>query len=304
MRPAGLFLVPACLVGVVSVEAACTVNNFSKLAKASDHPQRGPGNCVRRTLAPDYLAKETACAVDAGRKLRGLYQFGVPTEMATTIPVLRARGVHYDSYLGFDSFEGLPPEDDTKSMRPAIWVPGMFNERYRRSKDFKVVKSKDGYQHYVPRDGLTGVARPLSVTEAVESWRAELNATENRITLVPGFYNQSLTPTLARTAPVALYVDINCDLYISTYQALDWLFHHRLARRGTLISYDDWFNVPLGNGESLAHEEIAAKYKVKFQYLPHHDCVHFRRLVWFRVLSVGGERAESGITASLKALTG
>ena len=94
------------------------------------------------------------------------------------------------------------------------------------------------------------------------------------------------------------------DLYISTYQALDWLFHHRLARRGTLISYDDWFNVPLGNGESLAHEEIAAKYKVKFQYLPHHECVHFRRLVWFRVLSVGGERAESGITASLKALTG
>ena len=94
MRPAGLFLVPTCLVGVVSVEAACTVNNFSKLAKASDHPRRSPGNCVRRTLAPDYLAKETACAVDAGRKLRGLYQFGVPTEMATTIPVLRARGVH------------------------------------------------------------------------------------------------------------------------------------------------------------------------------------------------------------------
>ena len=179
-----------------------------------------------------------------------IYQFCIARKSDTAeqapkkVPDLRPKsgifGCWVDSYLGFDSFEGLSPEDDTKSVRPAIWVPGMFNERYRRSKDFKVVKSKDGYQHYVPRDGLTGVARPLSVTEAVESWRAELNATENRITLVPGFYNESLTPTLARTAPVALYVDINCDLYISTYQALDWLCANRLVVPGTIIGYDDF----------------------------------------------------------------
>jgi hypothetical protein len=64
----------------------------------------------------------------------------------------------------------------------------------------------------------------------------------------------------------ALYVDIDCDLYVSTYQALDWLFSSKLIVPGTLIGYDDWCLTTLGTaGESRAHIEIARKYKVKFR---------------------------------------
>ena len=44
-------------------------------------------------------------------------------------------------------------------------------------------------------------------------------------TYVPGFFNQTLTAALLRLYPFqpALFVDIDCDLFTSTWQALDWL---------------------------------------------------------------------------------
>ena len=263
----------------------CDIYDLSHFGKTIS-PHRKFGRCTRRAITAEYLAQEANCAVREGPNGIRLYQFGVPTEMADIIPRLREFGIRYTSYLGFDSFQGLPPEDTDHSQVPPgdVWAPGMFSEVHRRSDKFKTVKSKNGIQHYVPQ---VNDARPLTVEEAADSWRHELNATGNRIRLVPGFYNESLTDELAANAPTALYVDINCDLYISTLQALDWLFRHRIARSGTLISYDDWYEVPLHNGESLAHEEIAVKYLVDFEHLPHQSCKQRRRLHWFRVRSVG-----------------
>ena len=94
----------------------------------------------------------------------------------------------------------------------------------------------------------------------------------------------------------ALYVDIDVDIYISSYQALDWLCKHKLIRRGTIIGYDDWlwglpgFKAHHGastvpgpakdgintwrlsslDGEARAHEEVlVANYGLKFKQL--HD---------------------------------
>jgi hypothetical protein len=65
----------------------------------------------------------------------------------------------------------------------------------------------------------------------------------------------------------ACYIDIECDIYESTYCALDFIFKNRLAAPGCLIGYDDWSGtVPLKEGlagESKAHQEICAKYKIK-----------------------------------------
>jgi hypothetical protein len=190
-----------------------------------------------------YLDGEKKCALQTEGNTPGLYQFGVPTEMAATIPILKTLGVEYSTYYGFDSFQGVPQEALRKSKVPpgGVWSPGAFSEIYRQNPAFKTVREKrTGKQHYLPREGFSD-AKPLSVAEAAESWRQQLHASENKITLVPGFYNESLTSDLARDAPPALYVDINCDLYVSSLQALDWLFKHRIARQGTLISYDDWY---------------------------------------------------------------
>jgi hypothetical protein len=85
---------------------------------------------------------------------------------------------------------------------------------------------------------------------------------------IQGYYNESLTPELHQRLGMrpALFVDIDCDLYISTYQALDWLFTSKIIAPGTLVGYDDWCLTKLGvAGESRAHDEIALKHKVTFR---------------------------------------
>ena len=90
---------------------------------------------------------------------------------------------------------------------------------------------------------------------------------------------------MATKSKPAFFIDVNCDLYISTIQALNWVFKHNLAKKGTLILYDDWQNTPFGEGESLAHMQIAEKYMVQFE-IAWHDWTNCH-LVVFRVKSIG-----------------
>merc|ERR1719271_2075309 len=73
----------------------------------------------------------------------------------------------------------------------------------------------------------------------------------------------------------AFLIDMDADLYISSIQALDYIFREQLARPGTLIGYDDWWESPCASndvdvwkyGEAKAHKEIAIKYNVTFRCL-------------------------------------
>ena len=84
-----------------------------------------------------------------------------------------------------------------------------------------------------------------------------------------GFFNESLTPSLAGKLGRAAIIDVDSDIYISAFQALDWVrvrvrvrvrvwdrvsdiyisafqaldwvFANRLAGVGTLVVYDDWY---------------------------------------------------------------
>jgi hypothetical protein len=91
------------------------------------------------------------------------------------------------------------------------------------------------------------------------------------------------------------------DLYVSTREALHWMFASGLAKRGTLIGYDDWWASPcsrgghhvhaLETGEGRAHVEIATEFKVHFQCISGScDPNLCSGMVWgpvFRVESVG-----------------
>lgn len=57
----------------------------------------------------------------------------------------------------------------------------------------------------------------------------------------------------------ALYVEIDCDLYLSSRQALEWLLSSRLIVRGTVIGYDDLEAGGTG-GEAQAHNEVVARW--------------------------------------------
>lgn len=53
---------------------------------------------------------------------------------------------------------------------------------------------------------------------------------------------------LAVVNPSRDAVDINCDLYVSTTQALGWLLSNGLLVAGSLVGYDDWYETPFMMG--------------------------------------------------------
>lgn len=195
--------------------------------------------------------------------------------------------------FGFDSFVGLPEEDHASS-RIDPWKSGKFRGRWNETK-------------LINTAGGPGIAR-----------------------VIKGFFNESLSPALAEREHMrpAFYVDIDCDLHVSTTAALDFLFANGLVRVGTLIAYDDWWTIPchqfhtpprqgkgraqpaqpvivspLEVGEGLAHREIASKYGVVFRCLagPCQPVADFARCNlynnWgpvFLVMAIGADRGEHG----------
>lgn len=169
-----------------------------------------------------------------------MYMFGVAAG-ADGMPLVHRLFPKHHVY-GFDSFKGLPAEDH-KLSKVAAWKQGLFR-----------AKSTPGA--LVAASGGNKTA-----------------------TIIQGFYDTSLTPNLITKHNMrpAFYVDIDCDLHVSTRDAMDWLFQHQLARVGTLFGFDDFWTVPcikfyksraiinpLDVGEGLALTEIAKKYGVKF----------------------------------------
>jgi len=165
-----------------------------------------------------------------------LYEFGV--FQAESMFILRKFFPSVRMW-GFDSFEGLPETQD--DVKQADWGKGA----YRSS--------------WTIKDLIKKLGGP------------------SKTDFVKGFYDKSLTSTLAaeRKMAPAFYIDMDADLYISSIQALDWMFSIGLARKDTLVGYDDWWVNPCTKGgESLnpletsvgkAHQEVARKYRVKFR---------------------------------------
>lgn len=83
-----------------------------------------------------------------------------------------------------------------------------------------------------------------------------------QVTFVQGYYNVSLTPQLRQRHNFrpALLADLDCDLHVSTVQAMRWLFREGILLPGSLVRYDDWPRIhdPQGQpwGQRLAHMEI------------------------------------------------
>jgi hypothetical protein len=107
-------------------------------------------------------------------------------------------------FFAFDSFAGLPAADPRRDA-------GVFEQG-----DYAAARSSfDRYTRRASRRWVTHV--------------------------VPGFFSESLTPDLRQRYVLekAAFVNIDCDLYPSTRQALDFLTP--ILQTGTVIYFDDWF---------------------------------------------------------------
>lgn len=138
-------------------------------------------------------------------------------------------------FFGFDSFQGLPKEilDDNN---PDYWSEGAFAGGH--------------LQHQV----------------------------KNRLpfaNIKVGWFEDTLNDeTLAevKNHQVGLW-HIDCDIYTSTIQVLDWIVKNDLLVDGALFVYDDWgghYSKGVGEyecGEGKAHKEICKKYNLNFEFV-------------------------------------
>jgi len=127
---------------------------------------------------------------------------------------------------GFDSFGGLP--EFTKEDRNDPWHQGEFD-----------------HGGVVPADLMT-----------------------DRFSIHKGWFSDTLTDEFAATLEgekIGL-LHVDCDIYSSTCQVLEFCFKHDLFTQGSIIVYDDWGGYqltkfgPLEVGEGLAHTEMMRKY--------------------------------------------
>lgn len=167
------------------------------------------------------------------------YQFGVFT--GTSMKVI----IHYlhdriNKSFGFDSFEGLPQENNDK-FNNRHWVKGFCNVQNKIQGDIK-----------------QQILDFISFDKKIQ----------NKVNLIEGWFNKTLTKENIekyQMAPASI-IDIDCDIYTSTYEALEFMFTNKLVQIGTLILYDDWGGtLEWKGGESRAHKELTEKYGIVTQ---------------------------------------
>jgi hypothetical protein len=189
--------------------------------------------------------------------LKDVYQFGVATGTGLRLigRKMKETNIPVESYHGFDVFTGMP-EEENEPIFELNWSGGPFNELARRG-----------------LDSVEGVANAL-----VQEWDAENPGCT--LYIYAGLFKHSLPflneegkDLLGRMHP-ALVVHIDCDLYTSTIEALEFMYSNNLIQAGTMIIYDDWGGTKswqqAHSGESRAHKEMTIKYSVSY-----HHCYQF-----------------------------
>lgn len=209
--------------------------------------------------------------------LTDVYEFGVFSGNSTAelSVICDARGLTCNHIVGFDSFDGIPKETAEPSFN-AVWDP-------ERSSYHKAFNSQS----------LFGVHSPEEAMNKIYSLVRPHVIPSRRLTLVPGFYENSLTDELPEQLGLkkAIIVDIDCDIYSSAKTVLSWLFKHKLVDVGTYVYYDDWAGTPnyktMGDGESRAHREITEQYKVEWELVgTSSDHVPDSQVIW-KIKSIG-----------------
>jgi hypothetical protein len=147
-------------------------------------------------------------------------EFGVchGTSLICMYEALHRENVKNVRLFGFDSFEGLPADaavDTTNN-----WQPGEF----------------------------------ASTLEFTTKNLIKNGVDMSRTALVKGWYSETLTPGLIQTHKItkASLINIDCDLYSSAKQALD--FCAPLIKDSSIIFFDDWTEEYVG--EKKAFDEF------------------------------------------------
>ena len=183
-----------------------------------------------------------------------IYEFGVLTGggLRAFVHGLQKKNLKFGHLYGFDSFRGLPESDVAQHERSELRDPNWQQGGMNAAETLALRMGDDAFNYTLLRQHIiTRVGYPNT-------------------TLVRGFYNESL-PRLnrrralrARMQP-AMLVDLDCDLYESTIQAMEWLLTSRLLVVGTVVYFDDWRRA--GEGMKKAYALLTRQYGLQWKVL-------------------------------------
>ena len=215
-----------------------------------------------RELAMRAIVRHMRGRSGAEPRTRGtdLYEFGVYTGggLRMWLRMMQNEGLEFaGSIWGFDSFEGMPSEDlkfkSKLRQRDKGWLEGGLN-----------------------------AAEQMGVSDWTMLCRTLIKnigyAHAERAHLIRGFYNESLASgrRLARRWRMkpALLVDLDCDLYTSSAQALRFVLDAGVLLPGSYVYLDDimpwvWRQTKAAALEQkLAFEELTHEYQLLWDEVP------------------------------------
>ena len=183
---------------------------------------------------------------DADLQNGDFYQVGVYSGASIKLVLKKMKdiGVNFRYIYGFDSFEGLPIEDKDE-FNPESWYKGRFDMKYFGN----IEKIKEKLINFIKNDNII---------------------------LIDGFFEKTMNADSVNKYNMnkASYIDMDCDTYSSTVEALEFFIKNNILVKGTIIGYDDWcmgFNyddIKIRNkyeykcGQSKAHKEFCDKYNI------------------------------------------
>ena len=152
------------------------------------------------TISCDLAIRTLATA---GYQFGCYLEFGVSrgTSMACVYHALRRAGLSDVKLIGFDSFEGMPPESAGQG-----WKPGRY----------------------------------ASTIGATRRYLKKAGVDVNQVHLVKGWFRDTLSPEAATRLNIdkASLIMVDCDIYTASKEAL-W-FSEPLIKDKAVIIFDDW----------------------------------------------------------------
>lgn len=96
--------------------------------------------------------------------------------------------------------------------------------------------------------------------------QGKLPLVKNNVSLIKGWFNESLPPFLQKNTGDIAFLHIDCDLYSSTKTIFDTVYDR--IKPKTIIVFDEYFNYPnWQKHEYKAFQEFVNRYNVKYEYL-------------------------------------
>lgn len=202
--------------------------------------------------------------IEQKSELTDVYQFGIYLG-ESLIELKRMSGANERKFWGFDSFCGTPNTE-----KEGQWDPHSFSAQ-RDTMSTSVIEAEIKIL-----DKLSGSFKVSTLeydnndeynSKTVISRGTPQNLNDIDLSIFSGFYETSLRDEIAKDMKPAFYVDVDCDLYSSTVEALDFMFRNKLIVKGTILGFDDWGGTEgwqtASDGESKAFVEMLDKYQVK-----------------------------------------